>query len=127
MEVLQCVLQKVLDIKDEEENKSFSKWMKYRGYDNFTGICADFCHTLDRIHDYREVRAVGLEVLKLSTMNKIRMFTSWVGTKMTDGFSELYSEDHLSLTREQFIDFRQADMIRMMGKTGSPPPRPTTP
>ena len=27
MEVLQCVLQKVLDIKDEEENKSFSKWV----------------------------------------------------------------------------------------------------
>ena len=28
MEVLQHVLQKILDIKDEEENKSFSKWMK---------------------------------------------------------------------------------------------------
>ena len=28
MEVLQHVLQKVLDIKDEEDNKSFSKWMK---------------------------------------------------------------------------------------------------
>ena len=30
MEVLQHVLQQVLDIKDEEETKSFSKWMKYR-------------------------------------------------------------------------------------------------
>ena len=52
MEVLQHVLQKVLDIKDEEENKSFSKWMKYRAYDNFTDICADYCHILARIHDY---------------------------------------------------------------------------
>ena len=51
-EVLQHVLQKVLDINDEEEIQSFSKWMKYRGYDNFTDICADFCHILNRIHDY---------------------------------------------------------------------------
>ena len=51
MEVLQHVLQKVLEIKGEEENKSFSKWMKYRGYDNFTDVCADFCHILDSIHN----------------------------------------------------------------------------
>ena len=80
MEVFQHVLQKVLDIKDEEENQSFSKWMKYRGYDNLTDICAEFCHILDRIHDYSEYRADGLRsALKFGTMNKIRMFTSrWV-------------------------------------------------
>ena len=88
MEVLQHVLQTVLDIKDEKENNSFSKWMKYRGYDNFPHICADFCHILDRIHDYSEFRADDQRsTLKFSTMNKIRMFTSWMGTKMTDGFS----------------------------------------
>ena len=114
--------------KDEEENKSFSKWMKYRGYDNFTDICADFCHILDRINDYSEFRADGLRsALKFSTMNKIRMFTFWMGTKLTDAIFKLCAEDILALTREQFNDFRQADMIRMMGKTSSPPPGPTTP
>ena len=128
MEVLQHVLQKVQDIKDEEENKSFSKRMKYRRYDNFTGICADFCHILDRIHHYSEFRADGLRsALKFCTMNKIRTFMSWMGTKMTDGFLELYAEDLLALTREQFNHFRQADMIRMMRKTTSPPPGLTTP
>ena len=108
MEVLPHVLQKVLDIKDEGENQSFAKWMKYRGYDTLTDICANFYHILDRIHDYSEFRADGLtSALKLSTMNKIRMFTSWIGTKMTDGIFELYAEDLLSLTREQFNDFRQ--------------------
>ena len=102
--------------------------MKYTGYDNFTDICDDFCHILDRIHGYSEFRADGLRsALKFSTMKKIRMFTSWMGTKMTDGFFELYAEDLLSLTREQFNDFRQADMSSMMGKTSSPPPGPTTP
>ena len=47
-------------MKDEEENESFSNWIKYRRYDNFTDICADFCHILDRIHDYSEFRADGL-------------------------------------------------------------------
>ena len=42
------------------------------------------------------------------------MFTSWMGTKMTDGLFELYAEDLLALTREQFNDFRWADKIRMM-------------
>ena len=60
LEVLQHALQKVQDTKDEEEDKSFSKWMKYRGYDNFTDTCDDFCHILDRIQDYSEFRADGL-------------------------------------------------------------------
>ena len=60
-------------------------------------------------------------------MNKIRMFTSWMGTKLTDGFFELYAEDLLTLTRDQFNGFRQADLIRMMGKTSSPPPGHTAP
>ena len=42
-------------------------------------------------------------------------------TKMTDGIFELYAEDLLALTREQFNDFRQADMIRMIEKPSSPP------
>ena len=55
------------------------------------------------------------------------MFTSWMGTKITDGFFELYTEGLLSLIREQFNDFRQADMIRMIAKSSLAPPGPTTP
>ena len=51
MEVLQHVLQKVLDIRDEEAKKPSSKWLKYREYDNLTDICAAFCHIMDSIHD----------------------------------------------------------------------------
>ena len=103
-------------MKDQEVNKSISKW-KYMGYDNFTDVCADFCHILDRIHYYSDFRADGLRsALKFGTINKIRMFTSWMGTKMTYGIFERNAEDLLALTREQINDCRQADMIRMMGK-----------
>ena len=73
------------------------------------------------------VSSEQMGTVKFSTMNKIRMFTSWMHTKMTDGFFELYAEDLLSLAREQFNDFRQADMIRMIGKSSPAPTGPTTP
>ena len=75
MEVLQHVLQQVLEIRDEEENKAFSKWMQYRKYDNFTDISADLCHILDSIHHYSKFRADGLRSALKLYMNKIRMFT----------------------------------------------------
>ena len=111
-----------MSIRDEEEYKSYSKWMTYRDYDNFNYICADFCQILDSIHDYSEVRADGQRsALMFSTMHKIRMFRSWMDTKMNDVLFDLYAVDLLGLTREQFNDFTQANMIRRMGKTCSLP------
>ena len=113
---------------DRESLQESFKVHEMQGYSNFTDIGVDFCHILDRMDDSSEFRLDGLRrALKFSTMNKIRMFTSWMGTKMTDSFFELYAEDLLALTSEQLNDFRQADMIRMMGNTSSPPPGPTTP
>ena len=48
-----------------------------------------------------------------------------MGTK--SAVFELYAEDLLALTREQFNDFRLVDMIRMIGKTSSLPSGSTTP
>ena len=93
-------------IKDEEDNTSFSKRMNYSV---FTDICAHFCQILERNHEYSG----------FSTINKIRMFTIGMGTRMMDGVFELYAEDLLSLTGEQFNDFRQAEMIKMMGESSS--------
>ena len=39
---------------------------------------------------------------------------------------ELYAKDLLTLTREQFNNFRQKDMIMMTSGPTSPPPGPTT-
>ena len=45
---------------------------------------------------------------------------------MKDSTFELYAEHLLALTREQFNNFRQEDMIRMTSGPSSPP-GPTTP
>ena len=128
MEAYQLVLKTVVDIQNEDEIQSFSKWMNYRGYDNFTDLCADFYHILDHIHDCSDYRVDGQEcALKFGTINKIRMLISWMTTKMTEYTFELYAEHLLALTRHQFIKFRQADMIRMNDMSKSTPPEPTMP
>ena len=102
--------------------------MNYRGCNNSADLCADFYHILDHIHDYRDYRVDGQEcVLNFGTMNKIRMFISWMTTKITDYTFELYAQHLLSLTRHQFNKFRQADMIRMNDMSKSTPPEATTP
>ena len=53
MEVYQHVLNKVMDILNEYEIESYSKWMTYRCYENITHLCVDFYYILDHIHDYR--------------------------------------------------------------------------
>ena len=44
-------------------------------------------------------------------MNMIRLFLSWMATKMTAYTFELYAEHLLALTRHPFNQFRQAEMI----------------
>ena len=49
MQVMHHVINNVLMI-EEDEIVSFSKWMEYRGYNNFTDLCVDFHLELNRIH-----------------------------------------------------------------------------
>ena len=128
MQILQHVLKTVMGIKNDEEVESFSHWMSYRGFDNFTDICVEFYHILDSIHDYSEYKVNGLRCsLKFSTMNKIRLFINWMATKMTDDNFELYAVFLMSLTTEQFNNFRQEDMKRLYNMSRPSHNEPHTP
>ena len=59
-------------------------------------------------------------------MHKIEMFINWMSEKMKDGIYILHDEFLTSLTREQFIDFRQED-IKLMSNSRSPHIEPHTP
>ena len=74
MEVYHHVLNKVMDIKYEDETESFSKWMTYRGHENFTDLCVDFHHELDHIHESSDYRVEGIKcALKFGTTNKLSL------------------------------------------------------
>ena len=59
MEVYQHVLKTEMDIQNENEIQSFSKWMNYRGYDTFTDLCGDSYHILD--HTITTVTTVWMD------------------------------------------------------------------
>ena len=60
-------------------------------------------------------------------MNKLRWFISWMSTRMKDTTFELYAENLLVLTYQDFNICGQEDMIRNSSELISPPPGPTTP
>ena len=54
MEIVQHVLKTVMHIMDDEQIESFSHWMSYRGFHNFTDICDQLYHISEDIYNYAE-------------------------------------------------------------------------
>ena len=128
MEVFHYVINEVLDIQNEEEILSFKNWMSYRGFEIFTDMCIDLSYMLDHIHHHSEYRMEGSRfALRFGTMNMLRLFIKWMSTRKKESTFELYAENLLVMTREQFNNFRQEDMIRIASGPTSPRPGPTTP
>ena len=101
MEVHHHALNEVMDITNKDDTESFSKWMTYRGYENFVDLCVDFHQELDNIHDFSDYRVDGMKcALKFGTMNKLRLFISWMSTRMKSTKFELHAEDRLALAQE---------------------------
>ena len=65
--------------------------------------------------------------LKFATMNKMKLFISWMSTRMKNKTIQLSSEYLRTLSYEHFKDFRQAHMIRMTEVPTATTPSPTTP
>ena len=54
MEVLQHLLKTVMGILDDKEVESFSHWMSYRDFYNFTDTSDELYHISDNIQNYNE-------------------------------------------------------------------------
>ena len=85
---LHHVLKNVLK-KNQDERFSFSKWMEYNDYHNIHEICDDLHFELKHIHDY----IVNGQhcALKFATMNKIKLFISWMSTRKRENTFQLSS------------------------------------
>ena len=78
------------------------------------------------IHSYSGYRVEGQQCAqKFDTINKLKMFISWVRTKIKQP-RNISSDHFLPLAYEEINVFRQADMIRM-GSEPTATPGPTTP
>ena len=127
MEFFNHVVQTAPNINNIAEATFISKWVKYMAYEKFTDLCVVFHHELSHIHDFSVYRVDGqICALKFCTMHKLKLFIKWMSTRMKDTIFELSAENLLALTYEDFNVFRQADMIKMMSKSSSPPTTPLT-
>ena len=83
MEVFQHIINKVMNIPNEDKIQSFKPWMSYRGFEISTDMHTAFSYMLDSIHDHSEYKVDGLRfALKFGTMNKLRLLIKWMTTSM---------------------------------------------
>ena len=110
-EVLQHVLKTIMNIQDDEEVESFTHWMSFRGFANFTDNYDKYCHILHSILDPSDYKLNGIRCsLTCCTMSKLRMFNKWMATKLTNDDLKLHDDLLTSLTRKQFDNFQHEDI-----------------
>ena len=127
MEILQHVLKTVMGIMDDEQIDFFSHWVSKRGFYSFTDICDHFHHDSEDIYNNTEYRVNGTKYqLKVNSMYKIEMFIKWMSERMKNDSFILHDEFLTSLTRGQFINFRQEDM-KLLSNSRSSHIEPHTP
>ena len=125
--VFHHVLNNVLKIEDDEV-VSLQNRMDSLGYNNFLDLWFDFQPGLSDIHSYSGCRVEGQQCpLKFDTMNTLRMFISWVRTKIKDTPGTFHSDHFLLLTNQKFHLFGQEEISRMTKVPKGLPPGPTTP
>ena len=95
------------------DRASVPKWMEYMHCYNINELCDELQFEFEYIHDYSDYIVNGQHCeLIVSIMGKIWSFISWMSTRKKENTFQLSSEYLLSLTREDYIQFRYEDMIR---------------
>ena len=72
-------------------------------YENVNDLCDDLQFELKHIHDLNNYIVDGKHcVLKFASMNRMKLFISWMSTRMKNKTIELSSEYLFALTYEHF-------------------------
>ena len=97
-------------------------------YHNINEPCDDLQFELKHIHNYSDYIVNGQNcALTFGTMNKMKLFLSWMSTRKKETTFQVSSQHLLSLTYQDFNKFRQEDMISMTKVRTAPTPRTTKP
>ena len=113
IQVIHYVFNNVLEVY-ASDRASVPKWMEYMHYHIINELCDDLQFELEYIHDCSEYIVNGQNCeQKISTMNKIWQFISWMSTRKKETKFQFSSEYLLSLTEQDFNKIRQEAMIRI--------------
>ena len=125
-QVLHHVLKNVMKIRNDEK-VPFSKWMEYMAYDNVIDLCDDLQFELKHIHNLSDnIVDEQYCALKFATMNKTKLFISWMSSRMKNKTIQLSSELSTFLPLPMNISITSASAhIRMTEVPTAPTPSPT--
>ena len=97
-------------------------------YHNINELCHDLQFELKHMHDYSEYIVIGQNcALTFCTMNRIKLFISWMSTTKKETTFHFLSQYLISLIYPNFNKFRQEDMIRMTKVPTASTPSTTKP
>ena len=122
IQVIHHVFNNVLEI-IEVDRTSVPNWMECMHYHNINELCDDLQFELEYIHHYNDYIVNGQHCeLKFSTMGRIRLFISWMSTRKKGNTFQVSSQYHLSRTHQDFIKFKQENMIRIFKEQAASKP-----
>ena len=97
-------------------------------YHDINERCDDLQFELKHIHDHSDYIVNGQDcALTFATMNKIKLFISWMSNRKKKPHFNFLLSTFFSLTYQDFNKFRKEDMIRMTKLQTAPAPSTTKP
>ena len=112
MDLIQHVFQIVMGLLNHGQLEKLSHWKQSRGYENFDEMYHDFHHNPEDIQKYGDFEWNGVkDHIGPNIVLKVKGFSKWMNLKKV--ISILYDHFLFSLTREDYIEFREMDIEPM--------------
>ena len=118
LEHIQHVFKTVMGLCADKQVESLSHWIHYRGYYNFDDMYDTFCRDPEYVHKCEEYKWNGVkECISPNIAQKVKSF-----------IYILHGHFLISLTREDYVEFREMDIEPMTNTRSShtEPPKPMT-
>ena len=123
--LIQHVFQTVMGLCIDGQLEKLSHWIQFREYGTLDDMYEEFCNNPEDINKYEDFKWNGVkDHIGPSIALKIKGFTKWMNVEKD--ISVLYDHFLLSLTKEDYMEFRKMD-IELTPNTTSYHGEPTKP
>ena len=127
LKIIQHVFKTDMGLFDDKQVEDLSHWIHNRGHFNFDDMYDTFCHDPEFVYKCEEYKWNGVkECICPNIAQKVKSFIQWMNMK--DAIYILHDHFLISLTREDYMEFRKMDIEPMPDTRSShtEPPKPMT-
>ena len=113
LELIQHVFKIVMGPFDDEQVEALSHWIHYREHYNIDDMYDTFHHNPEYVHKCEKYKwNHAKECINPNIPQKVKSFIQWMNMK-DDDIHILHDHFLISLTREDYIEFRKMDIEPM--------------